>query len=458
LDAAASLAGFVARTRFEDLPGAVVASVKRTVLDALGVAAAGSAGPGIREILDLYATWGGRPESRVMVFGNRFPAVHAAFVNGAMARALDYNETYDSGSSHPSISVIPAAAAATGLAPNVSGKDFITAIALGFEVQCRMADAVAHPGHWIAPQLTGYISAAAAAGKLLGLTEEQILNAFGIAYSQCAGGRQSSTERAHTRGLQGAFSARDGVLSALLARCGTTGPQNCIEGEHGYFQAYYNGQYERSALVDQLGEEFRFPSLSYKPYPSCRHLHCHILATLEVVTENDLRPENVAEVTAYVGDFVMGTFRPEAIAYMPRTIVDRQFSGPYVMAAAIVNRSVSLADFLIGDTPSAPVLDMARRITPQYDSSLSPPKKMEFGRVQIKTRGGQVFMSRTVEVAKGHPLNPMTDTELVAKFRDCLGHAARSIPRENIDRAIDVVADLESVPQVGAIFDLLVGK
>ncbi len=458
MDAAATFAGFVARTRFEDLPDNVVASVKRTVLDALGVAAAGSAGPGIREILDLCSTWGGRPESRVLIFGDRIPTVHAAFVNGAMARALDYNETYDSGSSHPSISVIPAAAAMAGLAPNVSGKDFIAAVALGFEVQCRLADAVAHPGHWIAPQLTGYISAAAAAGKLLGLTEAAILNALGIAYSQCAGGRQSSTERADTRGLQGAFSARDGVLSALLAQCGTTGPMNCIEGEHGYFAAYYNGRYDRSALVDQLGKEFRFPGLSYKPYPSCRHLHCHILAALEVTTEHDIRPENIAEVKAYVGDFVMGTFRPEAIAYTPRTIVDRQFSGPYVIAAAIVNRSVSLADFLRGDAPSAKVLELARRVTPQYDSTLSPPKKMEYGRVEIKMQDGQVFRSRTVEIAKGHPLNPMTEAELVAKFRDCLDHAARRVPRENVEQVIDAVADLESVPQVGALLDLLVGK
>ena len=457
MDAAVEFARFAANTRYEDLPSEVVDGVKRTLLDSLGVAAAGSAGPGIREIIELLAGWGGRKESSVLIYGYRLPAVNAAFANGAMARALDYNETYDSGSTHPTISVMPAAEAIAERVRKVSGKDFIAAIAVAFEIQCRMADAAAAPGHWIAPQLTGYTSSAAAAGKLLGLTEDQLVNAFGIAYSQVAGGRQSSTERALTRGLQGAFSAKGGLLSALLAQTGITGPHESLEGEHGYYRAYYGGKYDRNALVGGLGDKFECLGISYKPYPSCRHLHCHILATIELVEQYDIRPEDVDEVTAYVGAFVKGTFEPRKVAYDPKTVVECQFSAPYVIATTILNRTVTLADFLGTGFRNPRVLQMAQKIVPVYDASLSPPRKMEQARLEIRTRDGRTFASRLVEFAKGHPANPMTEGELVAKFRDCLAYSAKPVPVDNVDRVVEMVGRLETVNDVSSILKLLRG-
>lgn len=457
MDAAVAFARFAANTCYEDLPSEVVQTVKTTFLDSLAVAAAGSTGPGIAEVIDLLAGWGGHKESSVLVYGHRLPAVHAAFANGAMARALDYNETYDSGSTHPTISVMPAAEAIAERVRAVNGKDFITAIAIAFEIQCRMSDAPSAPGHWIAPQLTGYTSSAAAAGKLLRLNADQLVNAFGIAYSQVAGGRQSSTERAHTRGLQGAFSAKGGVLSALLAKTGVTGPRESLEGEHGYYRAYYGGRYERAALVDGLGDQFRLLGISYKPYPSCRHLHCHILATLELVEQHDIRPGDVDAVTAYVGDFVKGTFEPGEVAYDPKTVIECQFSAPYVIATAILNRSVTLADFLGAGFRNPRVLDMARKIVPVYDASLSPHRQMEQARIEIRTRDGRTFASRRVEFAKGHPANPMSGSELAAKFRDCLAYTARPVPAQNIDKVIDMVEHLDQVSDVSTVLELMTG-
>src|SRR3954471_3726018 len=187
-DPAALLAAHVARTRFEDLPAATVEATKRDLMDTLGCALGGSGAPGIPELLKLFRRWGGAPESGLLLVGGRLPAPQAAFIHGAMAHALDYDDTYDRGGSiHPGASVLGAALATAEIVPGVSGRDLILAAALGLDVSCRIAFAATTDRGWHRTSAIGVFGATAVAGKLLGLSASQMHHAFGIALSSAAG-------------------------------------------------------------------------------------------------------------------------------------------------------------------------------------------------------------------------------------------------------------------------------
>ncbi len=453
MDAAIAFAKNVLNTRYEDIAPSVVEVVKYAFLDSLGVIMAGSSVPAAKQVVDLVKEWGGKEESTVIANYCRVPAINAAFANGAMVRALDYNETYETGRTHPTVPVIPAALAISEKVGSVDGKEFVTATTLAFDMKCRLANAVPKPGHWIAPQLEGFFAAAAVTGRLLNLSEEEMVNAIGIAYCQASGGRQSATERVLTRGLQGAFSAKGGVLATLMAKKGVTGPRNSLEGEHGFYNIYYGGSYDRDTLTGDLGKRFEVTE-SFKPYPCCRALHPLIDATLEIVKMHDIHPDDVDEVTVFHGEFVGTMFEPLDLCRNPMTFTECQFSAPYVAATAIVKRNVTLNEFIGGGFRDPIVLQVAQKIGSKFDPQLAR-HGVEPSIVEIRTKDGRKLRSRRIEHAKGHLLNPMTVEEHIAKFKDCSLYAARPIARENLEKVIEMISRLEEVENVSEIARLL---
>jgi len=269
-DAAILFTRNVLNTQFEDIPPEVVNVTKKDILDTLGCALAGSSSPGSREMVELLKEWAGIQESTVWLFGERLPCVHAALLNGSMAHARDFDDTYDLGLVHVGASTVPAAFAVAERKGRVSGKDMVTACALGQDMILRMAASITQWNDFHATGTLGIFGSAAAAGKLLNLHEDQMISAFGIAYAQASGNVQALHDGVLSKRLQPGNAARGGVFAALLAQTGFTGARKSLEGTSGFFKVYYNNHYNRKVLLADLGKTFEGIRLGFKPYPCAR--------------------------------------------------------------------------------------------------------------------------------------------------------------------------------------------
>jgi 2-methylcitrate dehydratase PrpD len=280
-DPAWVLAQHVGRRGYADLPASAVEAARRDILDTFGCMLGGSGSPGIGELFTVLSRWGGAAESRVLLRGVSLPAPQAALLNASMGHALDFDDTLDTGGSiHPGVSLLGAALALCDSLGGVTGKELLLAVALGLDVSCRVALASIVDRGWHRTAVMGVFGAAAASGKLLRLTPEQMLAALGIAYSHAAGNRQCILDGALTKRMQAGQAANAGVFSAVLAQTGFTGARNIFGGRFGFFELYQPDGYDAAALLRDLGTAFRGEALSYKPYPCGRPLHAAIDAAL----------------------------------------------------------------------------------------------------------------------------------------------------------------------------------
>lgn len=223
-DAAWPLAQHVCRTSYGDLPASAVESARRDILDTFGCMLGGSGSPGIDALFAVISRWGGLPESRVLLRGIRLPAPQAALLNASTGHALDFDDTLDTGGSiHPGVSVLGSVLAVCDSLKGVTGRDVLLAVALGLDISCRIALASTLDRGWHRTAAMGVFGATAAAGKLIGLTPEQMLAAFGIAYSHAAGNRQCILDGALTKRLQAGQAASAGVSRLRWRRPGSPG-------------------------------------------------------------------------------------------------------------------------------------------------------------------------------------------------------------------------------------------
>ncbi len=298
-DAAFTLARNVVATKYEDIPPEAVEVTKKCILDSLGIILAAS---GISEackaVVAIVKEGGGKKESSILGFGGKVPSWMAAYANGSMAETLDYGDLVDEGRVHCSAPTLPAAFAMAERVGKVSGKDFITAAVLGIDLIARMSLAVCQSAlgfedDWFPCTVFGAFSSTAAAGKLLRLNDDQMVNAFGIAFNQASGSMEMSFQPdAQIRELYGAFPGMTGVLSALWAQRGIAGVRNCLESRAGLYNLHYKGHYDRNILLDDLGKRFEGTNISFKPWPACRGTHPAIDATLGILGEDGIRPDD----------------------------------------------------------------------------------------------------------------------------------------------------------------------
>lgn len=461
MDAVFAMAANVAKVGYEDLSGDVIQATKNDILDTLGTAIAGSAAPGCKELVETILLTYDKPQASIWVYGHKMPAPEAALANGTMGHALDFDDTHDGAVLHAGVSVVPAAFAVAEQLGRRGGKDLITAVTLGIDWLCRMGLAsMVSPiaSGWMYTSTCGFFGATAAATKLMGLDVDRIVDAMGIAYAQAAGNTQCMTDGALTKRMQPGFAARAGVLSALLAKNGITGVRNIFDGEAGYYRVYLKGAYDRDRLLAELGSRFEGVTLSYKPFPACRHTHTAIEAALELAKRHAIRSEDVEEIRVGVNQQAhRNVCTPVEVKSRPRTIVDAQFSVPYCVATAITKKEVFIDDFTEQAIGNPVVIRLAQKVTSCVDDEMEKKYSRQTtpARVSIRLKGGVVHESLKI-IPRGSPENPMGFDELAEKFRRCAGYARIPLPRERVDRAIELVRNLESVPDVQEIVKMLV--
>jgi len=452
MDAAFTLARYVVHARWEDLTEKVVETTKRDILDVLGVAFAGSAALGVNDVVELFKEWGGKRESTVIGYDLMLPCTSAALINGMMSHALDYDDGHDEAMVHAAASVVPAAFAVAERKGGVNGKDFLTAVAVGIDLMARMALGARtnlRVSGWVYSCIFGYFGATAAAGKLIGLDEEKMVNAFGIAYSQTAGSFQSIADAALTKRAQLGFAARAGVFSALLAERGITGPQNCVEGDYGIYKNYIRGEYDLGLVLSDLGKRYEVENLGFKAYPCCGYTHGPIYLTLSLMREHQIRPEDVEEINVFTGRNAADLFLPAERKRRPLSVPDAQFSIPYTVAVAVIKGNVSIGDFTPEAINDPCVLEMAQKVRGIIVEELTR-REVEPAIVEIRTKDGKRY-SKRIENRKGSPENPMTLEELISKFRDCMAHGRKTIPGDEVERIIELVRHAEELNDVTEI-------
>lgn len=444
----------IAKTDYDSLPQEVVTETKKYILDTIGVGLAGVHEPGCKEVVDLVKAWSGNERgSSIIFYGGKVSPADAAFANSVMMHALDFDDTLDSSAIHLHVSSLPAALAMAEISKKVSGKELITAVALGVDITYRIADAVQSPLSWIRTATCGSFGAAASAAKILNGEEKQIANALGVVYSQTSGNAQCLVDGGLVKRMQPAFSARNGVLSAELGFRGITGAVHILEGEYGFFKLYERGQVRPERVTERLGEHFGVMELSIKPYPCCRMTHASIDTALEIFKSHKIDPKKIDEVLVHVSRMVSDMVgSPFTLRDNPQ--VDAQFSIPYTVALALEVGAVTLNDFISETVKSRDsTIELSKKVKVVTSPELSD-KDISVSDITVKMLNGDSFSDR-VNAPKGSPLRPMTFDECYTKFKQCLEYSHNKSAIEKGRSLSDFIFDLEKKKDIRDLFEYL---
>ncbi len=454
-DYTALLSEFASDTEYETLPLNVVELSKMVLLDTIGVMlAATTLEKAVLPVIKLVKEGGGKEESTIIGFGGKVPCWMAAFANGALSHALDYSSSNNRGVAPGGVTV-PSAVAMAERIPNTSGKQLITAIAVGNEVLMRIGGAITRNPMdfgWVAPMLLGVFGAVVAAGKIAGLGHKQMMDAIGIALHQAGGTWEMAEDPTSSfRAVRNCFVNKAGVLAALMAQEGISAAKNPLGGKHGLYLQYFHGLYDPSVLVKDLGSDFQNATIGFKPYPSCRDTHTSIDAALSLVRKYDLAAENVEEIRLTVGPMGEKACLPREQRCQPQTSIEAKFSLPFTVATAIARRRVALIDFSHSSLKDPVVVDLARRLSHRVRQGTSG---IDPGIIDIKLKDGRI-LHEEVEHPSGSPQSPMSPEDLVAKFRDCANYSSKPLRSLDVDRIIEYIDTLEHQTNLSELTTLI---
>jgi 2-methylcitrate dehydratase PrpD len=459
------ITAYLVQTDYEALTPALAEFTKMQILDTIGVTIAGSScsiSGEMNGLAKMVKEWGGKKESTILGFGGRFPAANAAFVNGVSSTRLDFDDTIVTWINlHSSRAIVPAAVAMAERQGKIGGKRFITAVALGYDLACRIKQACGYNADMAIRFTSNFFGAAAAAGIISGLDEEKMKNALFLAFHQVSGagstGGGGIASGASLKGLSNGFAAKAGIISVLLAEQGFTSELDFLDAENknNYYQMFCGGSYLPWILTSDLGKVFSGLNTSLKEYPCCHGQHAAIEAALGLMKEHDIRPEDVAEVTLRLSPVDYGSLAsPLETKQNPKNIIDTQFSVCWGVASAIIYGEVGIKNFSEEALREKRVCEMARKVFGKIDASMSRESGFPAAGVDIRTVSGQVY-SRQVDNAYGTVGNPMSMTDIISKFRYCCRYSVNPIPEVNQERAIEMVARLEKINDVSRIPRLL---
>jgi 2-methylcitrate dehydratase len=448
----ATMARWAAGVRFDDLSAEAVREAKRFLLDSLGCALGGYRQHDVKIALATFDEIAGAGPGTVIGSGRKLDVVSAAFLNALMVRVMDYNDIYwKQDPVHPT-DLIPAALAGCERAGS-GGRELAVGICLGHEFEQRLAEA-AFPGirerGWHHATLTAFVSPIVA-GRALGLPWEKIQHAIGIAASShCTLGAVTAGKLTMMKNTVDPMATQSGVFAALLAERGYTGPGHVIDGKEGLVHCF-GPEWKLAVLTDGLGESWRITRCGMKAFPTEALTHAPISAVLEIVKGHDLKPEEIA--TVHVRSLHRAAdILADPSKYDPRSKETADHSLPYVIAAAIVDRNVTPAQFT-----DAKIMDPAIRAQlhkvkvtadPEIESVFPALQRVI---VAITTTDGRTFDTQ-LDYPKGDPRNPLTDAEVEAKFdalaEPVLSGAARA-------RVKDAVWNLETLGSVTELMEML---
>jgi 2-methylcitrate dehydratase PrpD len=401
-------------------------------------------------VLDSAGDWAGR-RSTLIGTKAKAGAASAALANATLAHGLDFDDTREGAIVHTGC-VAVTTALAVGEAVGASGRAVLEATIAGVEVMCRVGLAVPgrfHARHFHPTSLTGSFAAAAVAGRLYHLTEDQLVHAFGICGSQAGGIIEYLADGSWTKRLHPGWAAHAGVAAVILARAGFTGPETVFEGAHGFYQAFAGGSVEATVdgLLGTLGREWELEQLTLKPYPCGSIAQPYMDCALRLRDKHQFRPADIATVTCRTAEGpVPRLWEPLAAKHRPANGYAAKFSLPYLLAAMFVKGRASLAEFTDEAVRDEAVLEVAGKVGYELDPTIDYPRQF-IGQVTVRLRDGR-RLEESQDHPRGGPDSPMSGDEVEAKFR---GNASLAVPDAQASRVIGLVADITSQPDVHAL-------
>ena len=456
----AYVADFIVRTRAGDISAEVMHLGKRSILDGIGLALAGSVAESGHLIRKHLQSLGCTARNGVTVIGSnmKLPARFAAFANGIAIHADDYDDTQLAVAkdrvygllTHPTAPALPPVLA-LGERDARNGRDVLIAYQIAVEVETKIAEAI-DPRHYQdgfhSTATIGTLGAAAGAAKLLGLDRAQTRRALGIAASQAAGLRENFGTM--MKPFHAGRACESGVVAAELARLGFTAAPNVLEAGRGFFNAA-GGGYDAQAIDGKLGKPwtFAFPGVSIKPHPSGSLTHPGMGLMLDLIIKHDIKPDQVRKVA-------VGVNRQNTNALIhnrPSDELQAKFSMQFCMAILLLRRKAGLAEFTDAVVNRSDVKAMIEKIDygVHPEAEAAGYEKMTTI-IDIELADGRKISGRA-DFGKGSPANPMSDDELAAKFRECA--AWGGVSKANADKIVDLVFKLDKLKHIGELTQLL---
>ena len=408
--------------RYDNLPPAVVESLVTFATDHFGVVLAGTKKTSSQIICDVATEWG--PTNGVStIVGHRQTTSppFAALINGTAGHALELDDDHRTGTQHPGIAVIPAAFALAEQ-HQTTGREFIEAIAVGYEIMIRLGEV--HEGksynRGFHPTGTcGSIGAAVAAGRILKLNIDQMVSAIGIGASQSAGLLTFRSNGAWSKRFHAGHAAMAGIIAAGLAKKDFRGPSESLLSPEGWLQAFgYNGEFNLGLLIDDLGSRWSLVENSIKVHACCRFAGPIVDSTLETVKRENIKPADVKEAVIRMAAYPLtrALTEPRERKLNPTSVVDAQFSAPFAVATSIVRRRAFIEEYSEEGIRDPDVLAMARKVRWEIDPEAERLWPTRYPcEVEIYLNDGRSMKTR-VEWPKGDPENPVTPPELREKF------------------------------------------
>ncbi|CAO3440910.1 MmgE/PrpD family protein [Azospirillum endophyticum] len=449
----AAIASALADLTYDRLPADVVQTVKLFTLDTLGVIAGAAKAPGMAELLSALTAWEGEGTATLLLDGRRANPATAALANGAAAHSLDFDDQHDPARVHVFCVVLPAVLAAVEAEVAAgkrrpTGREMITAVAVGVELFCRLGLACYNSlgKGWHPTTALGTIAAAAAASKIFGLDAGKTLHAMGLAFVQLSGTTQFIADGALAKRVGPGFAARSGVLAAHLARYGLTGPHRFLEGDAGLFKLHERGEVKPEILTEGLGRSWRVRDLSMKPYPCCRCVHTTIQLALDARAQG-ITGDDIRRATIELGEVNRKIVGARFDGAHPNPVVHAQFNAAYGFAAALTDGTVDIATYAPARIRSGDLAFASRMETiaaPDIEPTAIAPARVRL----TLTDGREVTLERWA--MKGASDDPMSDDEVFAKFRACVDWGFAATP-DAVDALLTLVMHLDDVADAGEV-------
>ncbi len=437
-------------TGYDQLTQDAIGIAKNCFLDTTGVSLAGLEEPASRIIVDYTREYGGKSEAGIVGHDLKAGAAEAALANGIIAHALDFDDNIWAYIGHPSAVILPAVLA-VGEKVKASGKDCILAYTVGLETACRIGSLVTPSLSeigWHTTPTCGVFGAAAAAGKLLGLSHEQMVVALSMAASESAGVKVNFGTM--TKPFHAGKAAHDGVLAALLAKQGFTAAADGLEHYYGFLKVFGHRPENRKIRMN-WGNPFSIidPGIVIKKFPSCTGTHPCADACISLAEDYDIRPGDIKEYSCGVTPEV-----PREVFYeIPKNGLEGKFSMHFCSALALTYRDLRLAYFSEEYINKPEIRDLMQKCKYYVAPELTKPKGIysPAGKVEIRLNNGKVY-ERRVDLAKGNPGNDLTPEELSNKFRDCAG---KRLPAAKVNELIDTIARLDEIGNIGTLVEMV---
>lgn len=441
-----AFANFVVNHSYEQLSQQAIHLTKLSLLDWLGSTLAGGKEKPALLLSHTLGQFGGNQQATDLVTRQKTSAHYAAMINGGASHILEVDDVHKASILHAGASIIPAAFAVAEWKQS-SGKQLIEAIALGFEVGIRIGEAVT-PSHYEIFHTTGTVGtfgAAIAAGKLLGLTVEEMTHALGSAGTQAAGLWEFIEDGAMSKQLHPAKAASNGVLSAVLAKEQFTAASRILEGRRGFFAGMVK-EVNQELLFDNLGDHYKIVENTFKIHSCCRHIHPALDCLQAIVAETGAKTEEIRQIIVETYQVALNiTNKPD-----PRSVFESKFSLPYSCALMATKGRAGLDEFTVENLFDPQIRQLSNQVVLRVDPFIDRLYPAQWpARVTVHYADGTAVTKETF-YPKGDPENPASEQELMEKF---LTLAQKSIPLEAAQHLANQVGELEVVEQVSFLIE-----